>query len=160
MQDLYYFNPSAGKLSLPQVVDELIKFINLDLNKKYCIIVGSDSEGRGEIDLVNAIVVHRLGNGGRYFWHKTHRQNINSLRQKIYEEVNFSINITLELLKLLKEYKQTLTKCEIEVHVDVGEKGQTREMIKEIVGMIKGYGLAVKTKPYSFAASNVADRHV
>lgn len=160
MEDLYYFNPSEGCLNLNQVVDQLIEFINQDLNKKYRIIVGSDSEGRGEIDLVNAIVIHRLGLGGRYFWHKAHRLNINSLRQKIYEEVNFSINVTLELLQLLKKYERTLTHCELEVHVDVGENGQTKEMIKEIVGMVKGYGLAVKTKPHSFAASNVADRHV
>lgn len=160
MENNRYFSPSCGCLSFTQVINELIKFINEDLNKKYRIIVGSDSEGRGEIDLVNAIVIHRLGLGGRYFWHKTHRQNINSLRQKIYEEVNFSIQTTIELLKLLKKHEPTLTKCELEVHVDIGEKGETREMIKEVVGMVRGYGFLVKTKPDSFAASNVADRYV
>jgi uncharacterized protein len=160
MENNRYFSPSCGCLSFIQVVNELIKFINEDLDKKYRIIVGSDSEGRGEIDLVNAIVIHRLGLGGRYFWYKTHRQNINSLRQKIYEEVNFSIQTTVELLKLLKKHESTLTKCELEVHVDIGEKGETREMIREVVGMVKGYGFLVKTKPDSFAASNVADRYV
>jgi len=160
MSEIYYHNPTIGLVSMNQVVTEIINFVKEDLNKKYRIIVGSDSEGRGEIDLVNAIVVHRLGHGGRYFWRKTHCLNINSLRQKIYEEVNMSISTMQELLKLLKEYQETLTKCEVEVHVDVGEKGQTREIIKEIVGVVRGYGFLVKTKPYSFGASKVADRHV
>lgn len=160
MDEIYYHNPTIGLVSMNQVVTEIINFVKEDINKKYRIIVGSDSEGRGEIDLVNAIVVHRLGRGGRYFWRKTHCLNINSLRQKIYEEVNMSVSTMQVLLKLLKEYQETLTKCEIEVHVDVGEKGPTREIIKEIVGVVRGYGFSVKTKPYSFGASKVADRHV
>lgn len=160
MEKIYYLNPTLGQLSLDQVAQELINFIGQDLNKKYQIIIGSDSEGRGEIDLVNAIIVHRFGCGARYFWRKIKKQNINSLRQKIYEEVNFSIETTIKLFELLKKYQKTLSKCETEIHVDIGENGQTREMIKEITGMVRGYGFSVKTKPYSFGASNVADRHV
>lgn len=157
---IVYFNPTIGRLSLDKVADEIIKFIREDLNKKYYIIIGSDSEGQGEIELVNAIIVHRLGRGGRYFWRKTYREKINTLRQKIYEEVNLSISMTLEILEFLKKYKETLTKCQVEVHVDIGEKGETKDMIKEIVGIVKGYGLEVKTKPKAYGASKIADRHL
>jgi len=34
-----------------------------------------------------------------------------------------------------------------------------KKLINEIVGMIKGSGFAVKTKPESYGASSVADRH-
>ena len=37
----------------------------------------------------------------------------------------------------------------IEIHVDVGEAGPTREMIQELVGMIVAHGYAAKTKPES-----------
>jgi len=159
-ENLIYFNPTSGHLNLEQISIEIIKFIEEDINKRYHIIIGSDSEGKGKIEVVNAIVVHRLGHGGRYFWGKIQRQNINTLRQKIYEEVNLSISVALELLNFFKNYKKTLSKCEVEVHVDIGENGETREMIKEITGMVKGYGLEVKIKPYAYGATKVADRHV
>lgn len=159
-KDLIYFSPTKGRLSLEQVVQEIIMFIEEDINKKYHIIIGSDSEGQRKIELVNAIVVHRLGFGGRYFWQKTHREKIETLRQKIYEEVNLSLSVTLKLLKIFKDYKKTLSKSEVEIHVDIGEGGETKSMIKEIVGMIRGYGLEVKTKPEAYGATKVADRHL
>ena len=50
-------------------------------------------------------------------------------------------------------------KYNLEIHVDVGEHGDTREMIKEIVGMVTGNGFVAKTKPDAYAASYVADKH-
>ena len=47
----------------------------------------------------------------------------------------------------------------MEIHVDVGEHGDTREMIKDVVGMVTGNGFVAKTKPYAYAASYVADKH-
>ena len=44
------------------------------------------------------------------------------------------------------------------IHADVGENGKTRDMIKEVTGLIKGNGFEPKIKPESFAASSVADR--
>jgi len=41
----------------------------------------------------------------------------------------------------------------------VGEQGQTRDMVKEVVGLIKSNGFEPKIKPESFAASVVADRY-
>jgi len=49
---------------------------------------------------------------------------------------------------------------ELEIHVDIGQNGPTREMIKEIVGMIKGSGFFVKIKPEAFAAATLADKHL
>jgi predicted RNase H-related nuclease YkuK (DUF458 family) len=43
--------------------------------------------------------------------------------------------------------------------VDIGEFGETREMIKEVVGMIIGNGYKVKMKPLAYGAFVVADRH-
>ena len=48
---------------------------------------------------------------------------------------------------------------DVEIHVDIGQKGPTRELIAEVVGMIRGNGFNVKTKPDAFGASSVADRH-
>mgnify|MGYP000216676834 CR=1 FL=1 len=155
-----YFNPTLGHLSFKEVVEEIIRFIKEDINKNYHLIIGSDSEGSKKIVLVNAIVIHRIGKGGRYFWRKIYKENVNTLREKIYEEVNLSISTALDLLKLLENHKETLTKANVEIHVDIGENGETKSLIKEIVGMVHGYGLNVKTKPEAYGATIVADRYI
>ena len=47
----------------------------------------------------------------------------------------------------------------VEIHLDVGENGKTKELIRDIVGMITGTGFAARIKPDSFGASKVADKH-
>ena len=47
----------------------------------------------------------------------------------------------------------------LEIHIDVGEQGPTREMIKEVVGMVNGNGFEARTKPEAFGACCVADKH-
>ena len=43
--------------------------------------------------------------------------------------------------------------------MDIGRNGPTKDMIKEVVGMIKGSGYMVRIKPEAYAASTVADRY-
>jgi predicted RNase H-related nuclease YkuK (DUF458 family) len=42
----------------------------------------------------------------------------------------------------------------------VGENGDTKQMVQELVGMIRANNFEVRTKPNSYAASSVADRHI
>jgi len=46
----------------------------------------------------------------------------------------------------------------IEIHIDIGQRGETRAMIQEVVGWVTSVGYTVKIKPYSYGASSVADR--
>jgi len=52
-----------------------------------------------------------------------------------------------------------ISKYNIQIHVDIGHNGETRVMINEVVGMIRGSGYEVKIKPYSYGASKVADKY-
>jgi predicted RNase H-related nuclease YkuK (DUF458 family) len=47
----------------------------------------------------------------------------------------------------------------VEIHLDVGIQGDTKELVKEVTGMIVGSGFAAKIKPDACAASTVADRY-
>lgn len=155
------FNSSFGlKLNPEQVVRAISDFIALEPKREYKIIVGSDSEKRpgDKADFVTAVVVHRVGNGGRYFWRHLEAGNIHTLRDRMWQEVLFSIELSKELAVLLKN--AGLEKCAFEVHVDVGENGATKTMIQELVGAVRANNFEAKTKPDSFAASKVADRHV
>lgn len=155
------FNSSFGiKLNPEQIVRAISDFIQQDPKREYKIIVGTDSERRADnkADFVTAIVVHRVGNGGRYFWRHMELGKIHSLRDRMWQEVLLSIDLSKGLAVLLKN--AGLEKCGFEIHVDVGEKGETKSMIQELVGVVRANHFEAKTKPDSYAASKVADRHV
>lgn len=142
---------------------EISKFINEEPEKFYCVVIGSDSQarhvrGKGEIDFVTALIVHRRGSGARYFWRKERIQKIPVLRDKIYTETLMSLAAARELVPLLREAVSP-TKYDFEIHIDVGPLGPTRDMIKEVTGMVAGNGFIAKTKPDSWGASHVADKH-
>ena len=143
-----------------QIVEEISRFIAQDPKYSYNIIVGTDSERHHEheVDFVTAIVVHRVGNGGRYFWRHIAGNNIHTLRERMWHEVLISLDVSKELALLLRN--AGLQHCHFEIHVDVGENGETRTMIQELVGAIRANNFEAKTKPDSYAASKVADRHV
>ncbi|MEK7554483.1 MAG: ribonuclease H-like YkuK family protein [Patescibacteria group bacterium] len=156
------FNTSVGlKMSPEQIVREMIAFMQADDTRKYKIIIGSDSERKasGSADFVTAIVIHRVGNGGRYFWRRTVLdRKFHTLRDRIWEEVIMSLDVARELLDTAKKFE--MPPYDFEIHVDVGENGATRVMIQELVGMVRAQNFEAKTKPESYAASKVADRHV
>jgi predicted RNase H-related nuclease YkuK (DUF458 family) len=157
----FLFNSSFGlKLNSLQIIQAISDFINVDPKREYKIIVGTDSEKRpeGKADFVTAIVVHRVGNGGRYFWRHIENDKIHTLRDRIWQEVLLSLDVSKQLVVLLKN--AGLEHYGFEVHVDVGEKGETKTMIQELVGMVRANNFEAKTKPDSYAASKVADRHV
>ncbi|MEK7119093.1 MAG: ribonuclease H-like YkuK family protein [Patescibacteria group bacterium] len=152
-------SPTHGALELPQVREKILAFLAGEPERTYHLVVGTDSQphnGSG-VDFVTAIVVHRVGAGGIYFWKRVVNKKVYVLRQRMYEEATMSLEMAETVLALL--HKDGITKYDVEIHVDIGAFGDTREMITEIVGMIRGSGYAVKIKPESYAASKVADRY-
>lgn len=155
------FNSHFGlKLDAREVVREITEFMRAESARHYKVMIGTDSErlGNGGADFVTAVVVHRVGNGGRYFWRREKFQKIPTLRDRIIKEVLISIDIAREILLELK--KIPLPNFDFEIHADVGVNGPTKAMIQEVVAMIRANDFEAKTKPESYAASNVADRHV
>jgi hypothetical protein len=106
---------------------------------------------------VSAIVLHKLGKGGRYFWTRQRERLVASLRQKIWREAWLSFELAQRLLLSLSDF--SLLRFNLEIHVDIGESGRTKEMIDEVVGMIIGSGFSVRIKPHAYAASSVADKY-
>ncbi|NCO89331.1 hypothetical protein GW816_01250 [Candidatus Wolfebacteria bacterium] len=156
-----FFNSSLGiKLNINQVVQEIVRFMAEDKNRHYKIVIGSDSDGHNEkmADFVTAIVVHRVGNGGRYFWRRIELPKFYTLRDRIIREVLLSLEAAKETLIALKTFD--VPQFDFEIHVDIGENGQTKSMMQEVIGMVRAYNFEARTKPESYAASKVADRHV
>lgn len=152
-------SPTYGSLTLAGVRSKILAFIGSAPEYKYQLVIGSDSQpknGQG-CDFVTAIVVHRAGFGGIYFWKRIVEKKSLVLRARIYQEATMSLATAEEFLQAFKN--DGITKYDVEIHVDIGKFGQTREMISEVVGMIRGSGFIVKIKPDSYGASKVADRH-
>lgn len=156
-----FFNQTKGVIDgIEGVIRELAGFIEEDPKAQYRIAVGSDGEGIGTIIFPVVITIHRKGRGGRFFLTRIRKDNMNSMRQKIHEEAWLSCEMGMLLRKQAEEMPEgaAILRHNIEIHIDVGEGGPTREMIKEVVGMARGLGFEVFIKPDSPAASCVADK--
>lgn len=160
-------SPSYGKLDWPNVVGKIVWFLGLDTEASYDVIIGTDSEAQnGEADFVTAVIVHKKGRGGVYFWGRQKVKNLYSLKQRIWHEATISLtmaqNVVDDFTKvgLFNPTAGSGRILNLEIHVDIGPNGKTRELISDIVGMIRANGFKVATKPSSWGASHVADRHV
>jgi len=127
-------------------------------DQKYRVVIGSDSQvhNHDDVDFVSAVIVHRIGSGGIYFWQRERISKPYALRERIYEEATRSMALAEEFLQAFKE---RVLEYDLEIHVDVGRLGETRAMINEVVGMIRGSGFEVKIKPEAYGAQSVADRY-
>ncbi|EKD64914.1 MAG: hypothetical protein ACD_50C00247G0001, partial [uncultured bacterium] len=157
-----------GSLDSLEVISLIKDFLEEEPNAEYRLLIGTDSHGKAgphnnsskTINLVTAVLVHRKGFGGKYFWLRKYVGNIHTLRDKIYAETMASIEFAGGFVPLLrKNLNGHSPNYLLEIHIDVGEHGDTREMIKEVVGMVTGSGFVAKTKPDAYAASYVADKH-
>jgi hypothetical protein len=155
-----------GTLKTNDIILLIKAFLEEEPSSSYSLVIGTDSHeknysGNGaSINLVTAILVHRRGYGGKYFWKRKELSNIHTLREKIYAETLESLTFASTFVpQLKKNLNGESPSYNLEIHIDVGEHGDTRDMIKEVVGMVTGNGFVAKTKPGAYGASSVADRH-
>ncbi|CFX09683.1 Bacteriophage KVP40, Orf299 [Syntrophomonas zehnderi OL-4] len=153
-----FTSPSKGKMSLKEVVMDILDYVCEDTSYSYKLIVGSDSHPyENETCFVSAIIIHRIGKGARYYYHKQNQKRINSLSQRIFTEAALSLDLADRLSTSLKENGQE--DMPVEIHLDVGTHGATRELVKEVIGMVVGSGFDARIKPDASGASKVADRY-
>ncbi len=158
-----FISPTKGKVTIPEMIAGISAFVEKEPSSFYRLVIGTDSQTRGlngkaEIDFVTAVIVHRKGYGAKYFWRKIRTIKKPILRDKIYTETQMSLALAEQIVPQLRR-AVSAAKYDLEIHIDVGALGPTREMIKEVVGMVNGNGYTAKTKPESWGASSVADKH-
>ena len=166
-ENINFESITHGQLTTEKVLQVIKDFLEEYPQSEYSLVIGTDShEINGsslknrKINLVTAVLVHRRGFGGKYFWIRRSVSNIHSLREKIYAETMGSLDFAAIFVPLLKKKLNGHSpNYNLEIHIDVGEHGDTRDMIKEVVGMVTGYGFIAKTKPDAYGASYVADKH-
>lgn len=158
-EELKFNSKTHGVLDFKGVVGKVLEYMDFVPSAQYSFIIGTDSTGNNsgkDIDYITAVLVHRVGFGGIYFWHK--RPGIgHSLYDRVFTESAMSLEFASAFLDELKN--RNANNFSFEIHVDVGNNGKTKEIITQVVGMIKSSGYNVVTKPYSYVASKVADRY-
>lgn len=156
-----FFNPTCGSMNIPEVIEELVNYIKKKPEKSYEVIVGCDSSSGETPDFPLVIAILRKGEGGRFFLKKVSYGNrkFYNWKERILEEVLLSCQFALQLKEKVAEKLAGLNYQFRYIHADIGENGLTRDLIKELTGLIIGNGFEPKIKPESFVASNVADRY-
>lgn len=153
-----FISPTRGSLTIKEVFRGLVEYVEEEPEERYSLIIGTDSLQLSNTTLfVSAIIIHRIGHGGRYFYRKVTNRKIKSLRQRIFYETSLSLEVAGLLRSELS--KNGLSRLPLEIHLDVGNNGDTKEIIKEVVGMVTGSGYAAVIKPDAYGASKVADKH-
>jgi hypothetical protein len=153
-----FFSPTKGPVTFHEMIEDVVSIMQQDTDYAYEVIVGTDSHpSRGDIDFVTAIIVRRVGKGGRYFWSRSCEGQYHDLSHRIYREAILSFDWAKAIMESLEKY--TMLDFNLEIHVDVGRNGKTRSLIDGVVGMIVGGGFPVKIKPDAYAASSVADKY-
>ena len=161
----HFYNPTKGDLTFDEVTGEIIDYIAKKPEKFYDIIVGCDSSSEREPSFPVVVAILRVGEGGRFFIKKIHYKNrlFFNYHQRVLEEVLLSIELAQALRATLdKKLKEITIPLDYQfryIHADVGEQGATRDMVKEIMGLIWGNGFEPKIKPEAYVASVVADRY-
>jgi predicted RNase H-related nuclease YkuK (DUF458 family) len=157
---MYFTSPSKGKMDFEEMMADIIRYIRGLPTSAYKIIIGSDSMVKNDTCFITAIVVHRLGKGARYYYHKKIQRKIKSLRQKIFYETALSLEVGGMVHKYFADFGfDDVDELDVEIHIDVSVHGETKNLIREVVGMVTGSGFTAKIKPEAYGASTVADKH-
>ena len=101
-----FFSSSLGtRLTPAEVVHEVIAYMRAEPARHYKVTIGTDSEllNTKYADFVTAIVVHRVGAGGRYFWRRFELGKFHTLRDRIIREVLISLEVAQQVLAELKK---------------------------------------------------------
>lgn len=154
---MYFISPTKGVMSFERMYDDVAQYIKDSPNDEYKLIIGTDSHTKDDVTFVTAVVVHRKGKGAKYYYTKHRDRKMPSLRQRIYYETSLSLHVASRLAEMIA--KNGTAHLNVEIHLDVGQAGDTKDLIREVVGMVMGSGFDAKIKPDSYGASKVADKH-
>lgn len=150
-----FISPSKGKIDIHEMYEDILEFIRKNPRDRYRLIIGTDSQPGQQTCFVTAVIVHREGKGARFYYRRSYHRTPLTLRHRIFEEAARSLEMAGKMIEYMANALPELT---VEIHVDIGEKGRTRELIQQVVNMINMSGFLARIKPYSYGATKVADR--
>ncbi|KAA0548121.1 hypothetical protein FZW96_10350 [Bacillus sp. BGMRC 2118] len=166
---IMFHSVTEENMSFEEVFSTMLRFIETDPSSSYYLSIGTDSQVHDhKTRFVSAIHLHRKGKGA---WGCIREimipRAIKSIREKISLETTYSQELAFmftsrhldEITDILLPYTQEGADFHFEIHLDIGRKGLTKELIQEMTSRIYSMGLEPKIKPESYAASSYANRY-
>ncbi|MGG4364991.1 ribonuclease H-like YkuK family protein [Bacillus subtilis] len=163
-----FYNLSEAQMTFQNVMERLKAFVQKDPRSSYVLSIGTDSQVyRDYTKFITALHLHRTGKGA---WgclkNHTVDRPIHSLREKISLETAYSQETAAHILDghlmditdLLLPFTGEGADLTFEVHLDIGKKGLTKDLIQEMTGRITSMGIEAKIKPDSYTAFSYANR--
>lgn len=160
-------NAERTKVTYSEMIKVIADYIRANPNAEYDITVGTDSQNHKMTRMVEVIAICRIGDGGIFFFRREDIPKIKALKEKIIEETNRSIENATGFIDALQEelLEDNIdldimfdeSRLTFAVHADIGRRGKTKELIKEICAWIEASGFEARIKPDSYAASGVAN---
>lgn len=155
---------NGEKCTYSEMTQFIADYIAEDTRQEYDITIGTDSQNHSDTKMVEVIAVHRVGHGGIFFCHIKHLKKIRTITEKIYEETRRSLEnargfideIQLNLLE--KDIDVDTLNLKFQIHCDIGHKGKTQTLIKEITSWVTSMGYECLIKPDSYTASGIANK--
>lgn len=146
-------------LTFEEALTQAIAYINEDKEAEYDVIVGSDSLWRPwHTVFATVFAVHRKGKGARFWYTKSKEKYPKNIPVRLMREASDSVELMQALYD--SEIIGLVPEDNFSVHCDVGAKGESRQVINEIVGYVTGQGLKCEYKPGSAVATTCADKCV
>ena len=159
------FKTARGEeISKPEIIQRIAEYILKEPKAQYEITVGTDSQNHKSTKMVEVIAIHRTGQGGLFFYSAEYIRKISNLKQKINEETLRSLNAADGILdgleEILFDHELFLDDIDLsfQIHCDIGKAGKTNVLIQEITSWVQSYGYLCCIKPYSYAASGIANK--
>ena len=157
-KDTILSSPSMKEPTFEQAVDRIANYIREVPDAEYEIAIGTDSMTYDKTKFVMAIVLHNVGKGGIYFYKIFHHTRITNLHDKLYKETQLSLDAAEMLIEELLDIDENIfDKMKMSIHLDIGENGPTKSLIRELEGWVTAMGYDYAIKPDSYAASTIAD---
>lgn len=149
-----------GEIIQSPILEEVEQVIEREYNlgNKLKVCIGTDSQVKGiTTDFATVIVFLREQKGGFMFIHQERSTQKMSIKERMLNEVQRSIETAYALCDLLDLYD-----VDLEVHADINTNPmfKSNQALHEAMGYILSMGFVFKAKPEAFASSACANKIV
>jgi uncharacterized protein len=170
LNDYSFQNLQENSMSFEQVFDFIIKFMRLNPNGTYRLMVGTDSQvHKLQTIFITGIVIQNEGKG---VWACIRKVIIPRKMTQLHERISLELSLTEEIVSMFHEERKNIliniilpylyqgATFTMEGHIDIGagKRNKTSQFVKEMVTRMEAMGIEPKIKPNAFVASSYANR--
>ncbi|WP_071394933.1 ribonuclease H-like YkuK family protein [Bacillus tuaregi] len=163
-------NSQERNMTFEHAFNKIIKFMNLDRNGNYRLMIGTDSQVHVQYTrFITGIVILNEGKGA---WACIRKVIVPRRMRMLHERISKETSLTEEIVTMFTEerinrmidivlpniYRGASFTMEGHLDIGAGNRNKTRAFVEEMVERIESMGIEPKIKPNSFVASCYANR--